>query len=216
MLENRLATLPGRRKNLAGDGVPEIAVIVPIYNGRSMLKELYTRLVACLSSITEDFIIVLIDDAAPDNPWPLICEIGKSDARVKGIQLSRNFGQHYALTAGIDVARAHWYVIMDCDLQDAPEDISVLYDKAIEGHDMVVGVRRKEGHGVIKRHVSRMFYAVFRFLSGVQLDWRIGNYRIFSNRVADGYRDIREQLRFIPASFEWMGFRSGVRRTAAL
>ena len=114
-----------------------------------MLKELYTRLVASLSSITEDFIIVLIDDAAPDNPWPLICKLGKSDARVKGIRLSRNFGQHYALTAGIDVARAHWYVIMDCDLQDAPEDISVLYDKAIEGHDMVVGVRRKEGHGVI-------------------------------------------------------------------
>jgi len=188
------------------DTLPEVAVIVPVYNGRSMLEELCTRLVASLSTITEKFAIVLIDDGAPDNPWPLIRKLGKNDSRVKGIRLSRNFGQHYALTAGIDVARARWYVIMDCDLQDAPEDIPVLYNKANEGHDMVVGVRQKEGHRLFKRWCSRAFYKIFRFLSGVQLDSRVGNYRIFSNRVADGFRDMREQLRFIPASFEWMGF----------
>jgi hypothetical protein len=95
---------------------------------------------------------------------------------------------------------------MDCDLQDAPEDIPRLYAKALEGHDVVAGVRGKEGHGVIKRDSSRIFYALFRILSGVQLDWSIGNFRIFSNRVAEGFRMLREQLRFIPASFEWMGF----------
>jgi glycosyltransferase involved in cell wall biosynthesis len=206
MLEKPLARALEGQTNAPSETVPEIAVIVPVYNGRSMLEELYTRLVASLSTITEAFIIVLIDDAAPDNPWPLIRKLGKNDARVKGIRLSRNFGQHYALTAGIDVARARWYVIMDCDLQDAPEDIRVLYDEATEGHDMVVGVRRKEGHALFKRWRSRAFYATFRFLSGVNLDARVGNYRIFSNRVADGFRNIREQLRFIPASFEWMGF----------
>jgi glycosyltransferase involved in cell wall biosynthesis len=188
------------------DAANEIAVIVPIYNGRSMLEELYTRLVESLSTITEKFIIVLVDDAAPDDPWPLIAKLARSDLRVKGIRLSRNFGQHYALTAGIDMARAHWYILMDCDLQDAPEDIRVLYDEANKGHDVVIGVRRKEGHGLFKRWCSRCFYAVFHFLSGVHLDARVGNYRIFSNRVAEGFRSIREQLRFVPASFEWMGF----------
>jgi polyisoprenyl-phosphate glycosyltransferase len=186
--------------------VPEIAVIIPVYNGRSMLEELYTRLVESLSAITEEFIIVLVDDAAPDNAWPLIRKLAKDDVRVKGIRLSRNFGQHYALTAGIDVARARWYVIMDCDLQDAPEDVRVLYDEATEGHDVVIGVRGKEGHGPFKRWCSLCFYAIFRFLSGVHLDARVGNYRIFSDRAADGFRNIREQLRFVPASFEWMGF----------
>jgi len=184
----------------------EIAVIVPVYNGLLMLEELCRRLIDSLSTITSDFIIVLVDDASPDNCWPLISELGQRDARVKGVRLSRNFGQHYALTAGIDLVRASWYVIMDCDLQDAPEDIGLLYTKAIEGHDVVAGARRKEGHGIIKRYSSRAFYGLFRMVSGVRLDWSIGNFRIFSNRVADGFRHMREQLRFIPASFEWMGF----------
>jgi polyisoprenyl-phosphate glycosyltransferase len=185
---------------------PEIAIIVPVYNGRSMLRELCARLVRTLSTITEDFIVVLVDDAAPDNPWPVIRQISKENHRIKGVRLSRNFGQHYALTAGIDIVRARWYVLMDCDLQDAPEDIPLLYAKAIEGHDVVAGVRKKEGHDQIKRRSSRIFYLLFRVLSGVKLDWSVGNFRIFSNAVADGFRSMREQLRFVPASFEWMGF----------
>src|SRR5262249_53928861 len=102
---------------------PEIAVIVPLYNGRPMLNELCTRLQHSLGAITESYNIFLVDDAGPDDVWPLVRELSRGDKRIKGIRLSRNFGQHYALTAGIDVARARWYVIMDCDLQDAPEDI---------------------------------------------------------------------------------------------
>ncbi len=187
-------------------GIPEIAVIVPVYNGRAMLSELCRRLMELLASITDDFVIFLVDDAATDNPWPLIRELSEADKRIKGIRLSRNFGQHYALTAGIDAARAHWYVIMDCDLQDAPEDIPRLYAKGKQGHDLVIGVRKKEGHRRTKRQLSKLFYALFRLLSGVKLDWSVGNFRIFSNAVADGFRNMREQLRFVPASFEWMGF----------
>jgi dolichol-phosphate mannosyltransferase len=198
------ASLP---EPLSSNGVQaQIAVFVPVYNGRPMLNELCGRLIKSLRTITDDFMIVLVDDASPDNSWPLISELGKQHTCIKGIRLSRNFGQHYALTAGIDLARASWYVIMDCDLQDAPEDIQLLYAKAIEGHDVVAGVRRKEGHGTIKRYSSRAFYALFRMLSGVRLDWSVGNFRIFSNRVAQNFRTMREQLRFIPASFEWMGF----------
>jgi polyisoprenyl-phosphate glycosyltransferase len=204
-------TKSGKARSITSAGsppeaMPEIAVIVPVYNGRSMLKELCRRIDEALNTITSDFILVLVDDAAADNPWPLIRELSEEDHRIKGIRLSRNFGQHYALTAGIDFARAHWYVIMDCDLQDAPEDIPRLYSKAREGHDLVVGVRNKEGHRRLKRCISRIFYTLFGLLSGVQLDWSIGNFRIFSNAVADGFREMREQLRFVPASFEWMGF----------
>jgi glycosyltransferase involved in cell wall biosynthesis len=197
---------PCNRANLMANTIPELAVIVPVYCGRPMLKELCRRLVDTLSTITIDFIVVLVDDASPDHPWPLIREISRADARIKGIRLSRNFGQHYALTAGIDNARARWYVIMDCDLQDAPEDIPHLYAKARDGFDIVTGVRTKLGHNTVKRTSSRLFYALFRFLSGIKLDWSIGNFRIFSNAVANGFREMREQLRFVPASLEWMGF----------
>jgi hypothetical protein len=95
---------------------------------------------------------------------------------------------------------------MDCDLQDAPEDIPLLYRKASEGFDVVVGVRNKEGHNAAKRLSSRLFYTVFNLASGIDLDWSVGNFRIFSDRVAAGFREMREQLRFLPASLSWMGF----------
>jgi dolichol-phosphate mannosyltransferase len=112
-------TLPARSKD-------EIAVVVPAYMGKAVLRKLCGRLVAALEPITPHFSIVLVDDRSPDDAWPLIQELGREDRRIRGVQLSRNFGQHYALTAGIDHARADWYVVMDCDLQDAPEDIPLL------------------------------------------------------------------------------------------
>src|SRR5579863_1961371 len=150
-----------------GTSPDEIAVVVPVYQGKVFLRELCQRLVASLSEITDEFSIVLVDDRSPDNVWPLIQPLGKEDKRVRGIQLSRNFGQHYALTAGIDYARARWYVVMDCDLQDAPEDIPLLYRKAREGFDIVVALRGKEGHNATKRWTSRIFYAVFKWASGI-------------------------------------------------
>jgi polyisoprenyl-phosphate glycosyltransferase len=187
----------------------EIAVVVPVYMGKAMLRELCDRLITTLEKITDQFSIILVDDSSPDNSWPLILEIGRGDPRIRGLLLSRNFGQHYALTAGLDHARARWYVVMDCDLQDAPEDIPLLYTQARQGFDIVVGIRRKEGHSFIKRHTSRFFYVTFNFLAGIDLDWGIGNFRIFSDRVALGFRQMREQMRFFPASLSYMGFDVG-------
>ena len=184
----------------------EIAVVVPVYMGKSMLRELCGRLVETLQTITNEFSIILVDDRSEDNAWPLIQELGRENQRIRGVQLSRNFGQHHALTAGIDHARASWYVVMDCDLQDAPEDIPLLFKKAQEGYDIVVGYRKKEGHSFVKRHSSRAFYLLFDILAGIDLDWGVGNFRIFSNNVAEGFREMREQMRFFPASLSFMGF----------
>jgi dolichol-phosphate mannosyltransferase len=199
-------TVPPEGPRAPDNDVDEIAVIVPIYLGGKTVVELCCRLVATLESITDRFSILLIDDGSPDESWSLIVKLGLQDRRIRGIRLSRNFGQHYALTAGIDQARAQWYVVMDGDLQDAPEDIPLLYQKAKEGFQVVVGVREKEGHGFIKRYSSRLFYASFNLLSGLNLDWSIGNFRVFSERAACGLRGMREQLRFLPASFSFMGF----------
>jgi glycosyltransferase involved in cell wall biosynthesis len=187
----------------------DIAVIVPVYMGAEVVRELCSRLTATLQSITQRFSIVLVDDRAPDNVWPIISDLCACDPRIKGIQLSRNFGQHYALTAGIDYADARWYVVMDCDLQDAPEDIPLLYTKVLGGFDMAVAIRRKEGHGTLKRLGSRLFYATFSMLAGFDMNWTVGNFRIFSGQVAEGFREMREQMRCLPASFSVMGFEVG-------
>lgn len=111
----------------------ELSVVIPIYGCQLTLVELYIRLKKVLEKITLDFEIVLINDNSPDDAWTTIIEMGRNDSRVKGVNLSRNFGQHNAITAGLDICKGKWVVIMDCDLQDRPEEINNLYAKTKEG-----------------------------------------------------------------------------------
>jgi len=187
----------------------EIAVVVPVYMSKATLGELCRRLIAVLETITQRFAIILVDDGSPDQVWSLIRELGAGDSRIKGIRLTRNFGQHYALTAGIDYARARWYCVMDCDLQHAPEDILGLYAEATNGYQIVAGVFQKKGQGLIERALSRLFYVIFNMLAGTDLEWNVGNFCIFSDRVAVDFRQMREQMRFFPASLRLMGYETG-------
>ena len=98
-----------------------ISVVIPVYKAEKCLHELYTRLKSSLQVISEDFEIVLVEDCGGDRSWEIILELANQDTRVKGIQFSRNFGQHYGITAGLDHCNGDWVVVMDCDLQDRPE-----------------------------------------------------------------------------------------------
>jgi len=113
--------------------MPFLSVITPVYGCKTCLYELYFRLKESLEKITPDFEIIFVNDASPDCAWETIVELTNKDKRVKGIDLSRNFGQHYAITAGLDQCTGEWVVVMDCDLQDQPEEIIKLYNKAKEG-----------------------------------------------------------------------------------
>lgn len=199
----------GSDSSLTNQAPVDLAIIVPVYNGLDTLEELVIRSIKAISSITESFTIILVDDRGHDNCWPLICKLSSEYSQVRGIQLSRNFGQHRALTAGIDHINAKWYVVMDCDLQDAPEDVTKLLTVAADGFDVVVATRNKAGHSLFKRNSSRPFYWLFTAMSGLTLDWNAGNFRAFSYKVADAYRDLREEERFLPAAFSWMGFEVG-------
>lgn len=184
----------------------EISVVVPVYKGEAFLAELYQRLCANIEIISKDFEILLIEDCGGDRSWGLIEELSFGDPRVKGILLSRNFGQHPAITAGLDLARGRWVVVMDCDLQDRPEEIPRLYAKAQEGFEVVVARRRHRQDGWLKRTTSRLFYRVFSWLAGIQMDAEVGNFRIISRKVADAFRVMRETTRFFGGMVAWMGF----------
>lgn len=186
--------------------MPHISVIVPVYKAESCLHELYRRLTAVLTTITEDYEIVLVEDCGGDRSWPIIQELAIRDARVKGLQFSRNFGQHYGISAGLDHCDGDWVVVMDCDLQDRPEEIPRLYAKAREGHDVVLTRRGKRSHSLGKRLTARLFYALFNYLTGMRYDGESGNFRIISRKVVLNFRTIREQLRFFGGLMKWMGF----------
>lgn len=184
----------------------DISVVIPVYKAENCLNELYRRLKASLEEITQDFEIVLVEDCGGDRSWDIIVELHRLDKRVKGIQFSRNFGQHYGITAGLGHADGDWVVIMDCDLQDRPEEIPRLYAKAREGYDVVMARRGKRKDGLLKRFTSALFYKVFSFLTSLKYDAQTGNFRIISREVATNFLNMREQLRFFGGLISWMGF----------
>ncbi len=183
-----------------------LSVVIPVYKAEDCLDELYRRLKAALESITEDFECILVEDCGGDASWQIIQELAAQDPRIKGIQLSRNFGQHHAITAGIDYARGDWVVVMDCDLQDQPEEIPRLYARAQQGADVVLARRMGRQDVMEKRLSSLLFYRLFNYLTDMDYDPKVGNFRIMSAKVAENVRQLREGLRFLPGMMEWLGF----------
>jgi dolichol-phosphate mannosyltransferase len=186
-----------------------ISVVIPVYKAEKCLHELYTRLKESLEMISEDFEIVLVEDCGGDRSWEIIQELAKQDPRVKGIQFSRNFGQHYGITAGLDHCNGDWVIVMDCDLQDRPEEIPRLYEKAQEGYDVVLAKRKNRQDGFFKKFTSKAFYQIFNYLADLQYDAEVGNFRIISRKVVSNLRLMREQLRFFGGLVDWMGFPTG-------
>jgi dolichol-phosphate mannosyltransferase len=183
-----------------------ISVVIPVYKAESCLEELYRRLKAALEPVTQDFEILLVEDCGGDRSWQLITELAQRDPRVKGLQFSRNFGQHFGITAGLDHCDGDWVVVMDCDLQDRPEEIPRLYAKAQEGHEIVLARRGKRNHPLFKRMLSWAFYRLFSYLADTEYDPQAGNYRIVSRKVVAGYRQMRERSRFFGSLINWMGY----------
>jgi glycosyltransferase involved in cell wall biosynthesis len=183
-----------------------ISVVVPVYKAEHCLDELYLRLKAALESIAPDFEIVLVEDCGTDNSWQVIERLAAADARVRGIQFSRNFGQHYGITAGLDHCHGDWVVVMDCDLQDRPEEIPRLYAKAQEGYDIVLARRIARQDPPLKRITSWLFYKVFSYLADIEYDGASGNFRIMSRKVVTNFRRMGEQLRFFGGLVQWLGF----------
>jgi glycosyltransferase involved in cell wall biosynthesis len=189
---------------------PRISVVTPAYRCTECLPELYRRLTAVLEGIDSNFEIVIVNDASPDRDWEVIQELARADRRIKGINFSRNFGQHHAITAGVDHASGDWIVVMDCDLQDQPEEILKLYRAAtVEGYDVVFARRENRQDSFLKVLASRSFYLVLNMLADLRINPGISNFSIFSRRVADNYRRLREGSRSHGFTLLWCGFKIG-------
>ena len=161
-----------------------------------------------ISIFTEDYEIILVNDASPDNSWQAILQECSIDHRIKGINLSRNFGQHRAILSGLQYAIGDWVIVMDCDLQDKPEEISTLYKKALEGYDVVFAQRVERKDNLLKRMSSTIFYSVFRFLSGVKFDNQVANFGIYKQSVIRTVRNMPERDRSFPVQVSYVGFKT--------
>ncbi|MCS7075808.1 MAG: glycosyltransferase family 2 protein [Bacteroidia bacterium] len=186
---------------------PLFSIVSPVYKAEKILHKLVQRIENAISPITQQFEIILVVDASPDDSWQVIQEIAQKNPCVKGILFSRNFGQHRAITAGLDYAQGEWIVVMDCDLQDQPEEIPHLYQKALQGYDVVLARRHNRQDRFFKRTFSKLFYKILSFLTGIKYDPTVANFGIYHKKVIDVVKGMREHIRFFPVMIYWAGFR---------
>ncbi|MFN4285601.1 MAG: glycosyltransferase family 2 protein [Lacibacter sp.] len=186
---------------------PLFSIVSPVYRAEAIVPELVRRIRVAVETVTQDYEIILVEDGSPDKSWEAIAAECNKDARVMGISLSRNFGQHYAITAGLDQARGQWVVVMDCDLQDRPEEISALFEKAKEGYDIVMAQRKDRQDGFLKKISSKLFYSTLSYLTGTKQDPSIANFGIYHRKVIAALRQMREPIRYFPTMVRWTGFR---------
>ena len=185
---------------------PLISVVVPVYRSVESLEELSQRLTQSLESITNAFEVILVNDGSPDNSWEIIKTISKSDNRFTGLRLSRNFGQHPAITAGLKYASGEFIVVMDCDLQDKPEEIPRLYELARQGYEQVVAVRSNRQDSWHKKLSARIYVGVLSYLSGRRINPAVGNFGIYHRCVIDVITTMKEQGRTFGLLAHWAGF----------
>ena len=189
------------------NNTPHVSIVSPVYRGEKMVAELVRRNVESVSTITDDYEIILVNDASPDNSWDEIVKQCALNPKVKGVNLSRNFGQHYAITAGLHYAKGDWVVVMDCDLQDRPEEIPNLYKKAQEGYDIVYARRVARKDKFFKRLSSTLFHCVYNRLSGLNADKAVANFGIYKHCVIEEFNKMPERARSFPSLVKYLGFR---------
>lgn len=185
----------------------ELSIVSPVYHGEKMLDELVSRIHGAIKPLNIEYEIVLVNDCSPDNSWEKITEICSRDKQVKGINLSRNFGQPYAITAGLSYSKGNWVAVIDCDLQNKPEDLPAMYKKCLEGYDIVSARRVVRDDTFLKRMSSMVFHKAYDFLSGFSTDKAVAEFGIYNKKVVKVYCSIPEVSRSFVELIHTLGFR---------
>jgi len=182
------------------------SVVVPVFGSPESLEELHNRISAVFAKMGRDFELLLVNDACPKGSWGVIERLAEKDSRVVGINLSRNFSQHRAILAGLDNARGSDVVVMDCDLQDQPEAIELLYQKYNEGFDAVIALRENRKDGYFKKLGSKLFTRFFNVMTDCNLGEHEINFSLISRKVLLSLRKLRDQNAFYLLNLHWVGF----------
>lgn len=186
----------------------ELSIVVPVYNEQLNIDKLIGEIKTYLKNFENNLEIIIVDDGSSDNTWEKVIEQCRKDDRVTAIKLSRNFGHHYAITAGIHNALGNYVVVMDGDLQDRPEVIPVLYEEIRKGFDVVFVNRTNRPESLVYKVAQKFFYFTLRILSGYDFDSRQANFSIINRKVVEAFKKFPENSRFYGSTIKWLGFRT--------
>ena len=171
-----------------------------------MIEELLSKIVENLKLISDDYEIILVDDHSTDSTWEKILNLKKLFPEIVGLKLSRNFGQHAAIHAGLDHVHGNWIIVMDCDLQDDPVYFEALYKKALGGWDIVLAKRINRADNWLKKIFSKIFYKTLGYLTDSVQDSAIANFGIYNRKVIRSLKHMNDYIKYFPTSIDWVGF----------
>jgi undecaprenyl-phosphate 4-deoxy-4-formamido-L-arabinose transferase len=183
--------------------VTSISVVVPVYEGAATLPALAERLTAVLEQVADEWEVVLVNDGSRDGSWTQIGALAARDARFRGLDLMRNYGQHNALLAGIRAARHPVLVTLDDDLQNPPEEIPKLLAALAEGNDVVYGSADMPGFGVWRRAATAVTKLALRSVIGSDVAGKVSAYRAFRTDLRDAFADYAGAYVSIDVLLSW-------------
>lgn len=187
---------------------PKISIVSPIYKAEHFVEKLVFEIQIAMNILDVDFEIILVDDRSKDNSWQKMKEQSLKNPFVTSVRLSRNFGQHPAIMAGLSQAKGEWIVVMDCDLQDQPKEIIKLYRKAQEGFEVVQARRKNREDNFLKKLSSKVFSKVYSYFTDTKYDNEIANFGIYHKKVIHSILEISDYIKFFPLFVEFVGYKS--------
>ena len=185
-----------------------ISIVSPVYRAAKILPVLVQEIEAVMRKMGQDFEIILVDDRSPDDSWDVMKELSLVHKNLYIYRLSRNFGQHATIMAGLSKTNGEWVVVMDCDMQDQPKEIEKLYLKAMEGYDIVQASRFSRKDTFSKKISSSIFHLTFNFFAGIAKGKDITNYGIYKRKVIQSVLSINDNIKSFPLFVNWVGYNS--------
>jgi undecaprenyl-phosphate 4-deoxy-4-formamido-L-arabinose transferase len=182
---------------------PTLSIVVPVYRSAQTLRELHRRIAAAVEPLDPHFELILVEDCGGDDSWQVIEAIAQEDPRVRGIRLSRNFGQHAATICGFAHARGQWIATLDDDLEQAPEYLPALYQKAQQGYDLVYGVYPERTHKSWRNLTS--YVARWLFNKAIpSLNYAYTSYRMIRGDIARALTQFDSPFPFVDGYLSWL------------
>ena len=194
--------------SLSAKTTPDLSLVVPMYNEEAAIASFFEAVRPVLDKIGLSYEIVCVNDGSRDATLAALTGVARQDARVRIVDLTRNFGKEAALTAGLDLARGRAVVPIDADLQEPPELIIQMVKHWQEGYDVVLARRsERRSDTALKRGSARLFYRFLRVMSDVDIPENVGDFRLMDRAVVDALHRLPERTRFMKGIFAWLGFR---------
>jgi Glycosyltransferases involved in cell wall biogenesis len=185
---------------------PHISIVSPVYKAELMLEKLVFEIKKTLDLMDISYEIILVDDRSPDNSWEKMKILSSKYDEVKSIRLSKNFGQHPAIFAGLSQVKGEWIVVMDCDLQDQPKEIKKLLEKTREGYDVVLARRAQRKDTFLKKISSSIFSKIYGYFTDTKYDNEVANFGIYHKKVIESVVRVSDYIKFFPLFVSFVGY----------